>query len=59
LRLIATLPFAGKSLGNNVRRRSLPSWHYWIIYRVQQDAIGIVAVAHARRRPDYWASRLR
>ena len=31
---------------------------YLIVYRVTASAIQVVAVAHARRRPGYWKTRL-
>jgi plasmid stabilization system protein ParE len=30
---------------------------YTLIYQVHSDRIFVVAVAHARRRPDYWKRR--
>lgn len=31
---------------------------YRIVYRIREDDIYIVAVAHTSRRPDYWKGRL-
>lgn len=31
---------------------------YCVVYRSSGDAITIVAIAHARRRPDYWRARV-
>jgi plasmid stabilization system protein ParE len=49
--LIGT-PFRGTS-----RRYVLRRFPYSIIYRATADEIQIVAVAHHRRRPGYWAKR--
>jgi toxin ParE1/3/4 len=49
----------GKSVGNGVRRRTLSDWPYGIFYRLRGDELIIVAIAHHRRRPGYWRSRLR
>jgi toxin ParE1/3/4 len=49
----------GKSVGGGVRRRTLRDWPYGIFYRLRDDELIIIAVAHHRRRPGYWRSRLR
>jgi len=40
------------------RRAVLRRYPFSIIYRELLNEIQIVAVAHAKRRPDYWANRL-
>ena len=40
------------------RRYPLRRFPYWVIYRVMPVSLQIIAVAHARRRPGYWRSRL-
>ena len=42
----------------NLRRASLSRFPFAIIYREQQTTIQILAVAHDRRRPQYWLKRL-
>jgi toxin ParE1/3/4 len=49
----------GKPVGGEVRRRTLTDWPYGIFYRLRGDELIIIAVAHHRRRPGYWRSRLR
>ncbi|HEX9460775.1 MAG TPA: type II toxin-antitoxin system RelE/ParE family toxin [Thermoanaerobaculia bacterium] len=49
----------GKSVGSGVRRHTLSDWPYGIFYRLRGDELIIVAIAHHRRRPGYWRSRLR
>jgi len=49
----------GKSVGGGVRRRTLSHWPYGVYYRLRGDELIIIAVAHHRRRPGYWRSRLR
>jgi plasmid stabilization system protein ParE len=39
------------------RRYLLRRFPYSIIYQVNSDDIRIIAVAHQRRRPGYWAGR--
>jgi len=43
---------------DGTRRFLLRHFPFSIIYRELQSVIEIVAVAHARRRPDYWRRRL-
>jgi len=45
-------------LVNGTRRALLAGFPYAVVYReVSDDEIEIVAVAHLRRRPKYWANR--
>jgi toxin ParE1/3/4 len=46
---------AGK---NNTRRFLLWRFPFSLIYSERESVITIWAVAHASRRPEYWASRL-
>ena len=43
---------------DNLRRCRTRRFPYGIIYLVRSDRILILAVAHLRRRPDYWRDRL-
>jgi toxin ParE1/3/4 len=56
--LLAEYPLIGKEVRHRVRRLALHDWPYAIIYFVRDDAIVIIAIAHHRRRPDYWRTRL-
>ena len=40
------------------RRVILDSYPYFIVFRELPRKIQIIAIAHAKRRPGYWASRL-
>jgi toxin ParE1/3/4 len=51
-------PLSGKSLTERIRKFGLRRFRYNLIYAVDADEIVIVAVAHHRRRPDYWHARL-
>jgi hypothetical protein len=42
-----------------VQRRIVRGFPFVLAYRVLGDTIRIDAVAHMRRRPGYWRSRLR
>ena len=44
-------------VGRTHRECSLSRYPFRIIFRVYDDKIVIVAVAHAKRRPNYWRRR--
>jgi toxin ParE2 len=54
---ISTHPEAGALLAGEFRKRIVPGFPYNIIYRVWEDYIYLVAVAHHHRRPGYWRQR--
>ncbi len=41
----------------DTRRLRLKQFPYLVIFRERPDRIAIMAVAHARRNPGYWAGR--
>jgi plasmid stabilization system protein ParE len=57
--LLLQFPEIGKRLRKNVRRRNISRWPYGIVYVLDADELVIIAIAHHRRRPEYWRSRLR
>ena len=50
-------PEAGAPLAGEFRKRIVSGFPYNIIYRVWEDYIYLIAVAHHRRRPGYWRER--
>jgi plasmid stabilization system protein ParE len=54
---ISIHPEAGASLAGEFRKRIVPGFPYNIIYRVWEDYIYLLAVAHHHRRPGYWHDR--
>jgi plasmid stabilization system protein ParE len=42
----------------NTRRRVLAGFPYSVIFQEKDDAILVVAVAHAKRRAGYWRRRI-
>ena len=42
-----------------VRRYRLSKFPYYVGYRVHDDEVVVVVVAHARRRPGFWVGRVR
>ena len=51
-------PGSGAPFGEGTRRAILRSFPYSVIYHVAAEEVLIVAVAHQRRRPDFWKGRL-
>lgn len=41
----------------DIRRLSLDTFPYFIIYRVHAGTPQVLAVAHKRREPEYWSRR--
>ena len=56
---LAEFPLTAQIVRGSIRKRVLPHFPYNILYSVEPDKIVIVAVAHQRRRPNYWLSRLK
>ena len=50
-------PKVGAMFRGTRRRYLLRRFPYSIIYQVSTDELRVIAVAHQRRRPGYWASR--
>lgn len=58
LALIATSPRLPPLFEAGTRRYVLPKFPYDVIYHEVEAGIEVVAVAHQKRRPRYWCSRL-
>lgn len=41
------------------RRFVLRRFPFSVVYRIEDDVVYVVAVAHAKRRPEYWRRRRR
>ena len=54
---IARNPLLWRERAGGYRRINCPVFPYYIPYIVRESKIIIVAVAHERRRPDYWRNR--
>ena len=42
----------------STRRFVLERYPFTIVYRVEDDTVYVIAVAHAKRRPGYWRRRV-
>ena len=41
-----------------IRRALLARFPYVLVFLVREDEVRVLAVAHAKRRPGYWLSRV-
>ena len=57
IQLIVTHPNIGSLLWGNFHRALVRRFPFAVIYRAKDEVVYIVAVAHQRRRPNYWRSR--
>ena len=55
---VANSPLTWPRHGRHARRYVFPRFPFSLVYRMRGDEIEIIAVAHGRRRPGYWRSRL-
>ena len=51
-------PELGQAVSGDLRRGLLSRFPYSLMYAVEPEQLLIVAVAHQRRRPDYWRGRI-
>jgi len=51
-------PAHGVPMDTDLRRIMVTRFPYFLIYSFTTDLLRVVAVAHARRRPGYWRSRV-
>jgi|SRR3990167_1259216 len=56
---IAEFPEAWAPYVRHTRRYLMRRFPFSVVYRKQRQKIQVIAVAHNRRRPGYWKSRLR
>ena len=52
-------PDAWAEYMHGTRRYLLKRYPYVVVYRVTEDRIEVIAIAHGRRKPGYWADRLK
>lgn len=57
MRLAVRSPEAWPTGVGNTRRIVFPRFPFDLVFRVRNQTIQIVAVAHHRRRPSYWLDR--
>jgi plasmid stabilization system protein ParE len=55
--LLVAFPHTGRPLRGAIRRLGVRRFPFDLIYEVHSDELWILAVAHQRRKPGYWADR--
>jgi plasmid stabilization system protein ParE len=55
---VARNPLTWPRHAPRTRRYVFPRFPFSLIYRLRDDEPEVIAVAHAKRRPGYWRSRL-
>jgi toxin ParE1/3/4 len=50
-------PEAGAKVRGAIRRLTLPKFPYSLLYRVLGEQLRVLAVAHHKRKPQYWVDR--
>ncbi len=54
---IEAFPELWGNVSGGYRRKLLKRFPYGVIYRIEDEQVLIVAVAHLSRHPDYWRNR--
>ncbi len=57
LNLLNQFAALGESAAHNTRSLPLRDFPYSLIYRLQDDTVRVIAIAHHSRRPGYWINR--
>jgi len=57
VRRVATAPERWPAAADGTRRAIFPRFPFNLVYRLRGETIEVVAVAHQRRRPEYWKRR--
>jgi hypothetical protein len=50
-------PYLWRERRGGYRRVNLPVFPYYIAYFIRRDTLVVAAVAHAKRKPNYWRKR--
>lgn len=56
-RAIIAYPELGHRFSKRVRRVLVRRFPYGVLYRLEDERVFVVAIAHVRRRPSYWRHR--
>lgn len=57
VRLIAERPMVGSDIGKGERKFTVDRFRYNVIYRIEEKTLFVLAIAHHRRKPNYWRKR--
>jgi toxin ParE1/3/4 len=53
-----SFPMTGSRATKNTKRIFVHDFPFAVVYRTDSEGIVVFAIAHHRRRPDYWRSRV-
>jgi plasmid stabilization system protein ParE len=56
---VVEFPKAAPFVWGEVRGKVVSRFPYTLMYRVDDEVVVILAVAHQKQRPEYWVDRLR
>lgn len=54
LLLLGAFPAIGEPVAQSTRKKTMESFPYCLVYRIENHRIYLKAVAHQARRPGYW-----
>lgn len=57
VRLIAERPMVGIEIGKGERKFTVDRFRFNVIYRIEEKTLFVLAIAHHRRKPNYWRKR--
>ena len=57
LDIVRERPYLGIAVAHGFRRALLRRFPFSLIYAIESNEVIVVAVAHQRRRPNYWKRR--
>lgn len=57
VQVVSESPNRWPRVTDSERRYVFPRFPFSLIYRLQQQYVEVIAVAHQKRKPGYWASR--
>src|SRR6266480_1352888 len=57
VRWLATRPEVCRLRSGGYRRMNLRIFPYYIPYIIREESLWILAIAHTRRKPEYWLQR--
>lgn len=55
---IAEFPLLGVEIRPGVRKVSVRTFRYALVYAIDDHGVLVLAVAHGSRRPDHWTGRI-
>jgi toxin ParE1/3/4 len=54
VRLVAERPMVGSDIGEGERKFTVDRFRYNVIHRIEEKTVFVLAIAHHRRKPNYW-----